>query len=49
MIIEGLFSSILHKKHMLWVLIRIASARGEAILMCSHNIYFYGEISKIIH
>ena len=29
---------------MLWVLIRI----GEAILMSTHNICFYGEITKII-
>ena len=32
-------------KPMLWVLIRIAS---EAILMSTHNIGFYDEISKII-
>ena len=29
---------------MLWVLIRIVSA--EAILMSTHNIWFYGEITK---
>ena len=28
---------------MLWVLIRIASASAEAILMSTHNICFYGE------
>ena len=31
--------------HMLWVLIRIAS--GEAILMSTHNVCFYGKIIKI--
>ena len=34
-------------KPMLWVLIRIASP-CEAILMSTHNISFYEEISKII-
>ena len=29
-------------KYMLWILIRIASL----IFMSTHNIYFYGEISK---
>ena len=35
------------RKHMLWVLIRIIS-HGEVIPMSTHNICFYGEISKII-
>ena len=39
---------------MLWVLVRITSVRyyaphlGEAILMSTHTICFYGELSKII-
>ena len=33
---------------MLWVLIRMASVT-EAIKMSTHNMCFYGEISKIIH
>ena len=32
---------------MLWVLIRIASP-GEAILMSTHNIGFYEDLTKII-
>ena len=32
---------------MLWVLIRIASL-DKAILMGTHNIYFYGELTKNI-
>ena len=32
---------------MLWVLIRIASV-AEANLMSTHNICFYGELTKII-
>ena len=34
------------QKHMLWVLSRIALT--EAILMNTHNICFYGELTKII-
>ena len=39
------------KKPIMWVLIRIASplwVLGEAILMSTHNIGFYEEISKNI-
>ena len=32
------------KKHILWVLIRIASVTAEAILMSTHNIYFHEEL-----
>ena len=35
------------KKPMLWVHIRIASV-GEAILMSTHNIGFYEDLTKII-
>ena len=45
MIIKGEFCLFLNKNLMLWVLIRI----GEAILMSTHNICFYGELTKIIH
>ena len=45
MIIEGYFLSVLHK--MICCRYSLELPR-EAILMSTHNICFYGEISKII-
>ena len=43
-----IFCQIFIKTYVVGVLIRIASARAEAILTSTHNIGFYEEISKII-
>ena len=45
MIIEEYFLSVLHKTY---VVDTHQNRLGEAILTCTHNICFYGEISKII-